>query len=462
MVDYPYATVRQLRAALDAREVGAEELARAAIARIERLDGPINAVVIRDFERALAAARAADQALAAGERAPLLGVPMTVKESFGVAGLPHTWGAEGFRELTAAEDAVAVSRLKSAGAVILGKTNVPPMLADWQSANAIWGRTSNPWDLTRSPGGSSGGSAAALAAGFVPLEFGSDIGGSIRVPAAFCGVFGHKPSYKLVPSRGHGLPGLEGEEAPLAVVGPLARTAEDLTLALDLVAGPDSDMAHAYRLELPPPRRPGLSGMRVLILDRHPAAATDGPILAALHGLGDELARVGATVLRSHPDLPDLTEATNAYLSLLNSVITRGRPDAQPISAHAYLDALDVQHRTRARWAAVFREVDIVLAPVFGSTAFPHTDAPWGERSLTIDGAETPYGAQLAWPSVALFGALPATAFPAGLSPQGLPIGLQAIGPFLEDRTPLAFVAAVERELGRTFQPPPLEALQPA
>ncbi|MFA5601659.1 MAG: amidase family protein, partial [Phenylobacterium sp.] len=152
MVDYPYATVRQLRAALDAREVGAEELARAAIARIERLDGPINAVVIRDFERALAAARAADQALAAGERAPLLGVPMTVKESFGVAGLPHTWGAEGFRELTAAEDAVAVSRLKSAGAVILGKTNVPPMLADWQSANAIWGRTSNPWDLTRSPG----------------------------------------------------------------------------------------------------------------------------------------------------------------------------------------------------------------------------------------------------------------------------------------------------------------------
>ncbi|HEX2562132.1 amidase family protein, partial [Phenylobacterium sp.] len=311
---YPAATVRQLRAALDAREVSAEELAEAAIARIERLDGPINAVVVRDFERARATARAADMALRAGERMPLLGVPMTVKESFGVAGLPHTWGAEWFREMTAAEDAVTVSRLKAAGAVILGKTNVPPMLADWQSNNPIWGRTCNPWDLTRSPGGSSGGSAAALAAGYVPLEFGSDIGGSIRVPAAFCGVFGHKPSYKLVPTRGHGLPGLEGEEAPLAVVGPLARTAEDLALALDIVAGPDVDMAVGYRLALPAPRQTKLSGFRVLILDRHPAAATDGAILSALSGLADELSRAGARVVRGHPDLPDLGAAMEAYL----------------------------------------------------------------------------------------------------------------------------------------------------
>jgi amidase len=462
MVDYPTATVRQLRAALQARDVGAEELAEAAIARIERLDGAINAVVVRDFERARATARAADTAIRAGQQAPLLGVPMTVKESFGLAGLPHTWGAEMFRQTVAVEDAVAVSRLKGAGAVILGKTNVPPMLADWQSVNPIWGRTCNPWDLTRSPGGSSGGSAAALAAGYAPLEFGSDIGGSIRVPAAFCGVFGHKPSYKLVPTRGHGPPGLEGEEVPLAVVGPLARTADDLALALDIVAGPDTDMAGAYHLKLPPPRQTRLDGFRVLILDRHLAAATDAAILSALNGLADELSRAGATVVRSHPDLPDLAGDMSAYLSLLNSVVSRGAPDAQPISAHAYLDALDAQHRARAKWAQVFRDVDVVLAPVFGSPAFPHTDGRWAERSLLIDGAQTPYGAQLAWSSLALFGALPATVFPAGLTADRLPIGLQAIGPFLEDRTPLAFAAAVEGELGRTFQPPPLEALEPA
>ncbi|MFC3078460.1 amidase family protein [Phenylobacterium terrae] len=461
-IDYPAATVRQLRAALDAREVSAEELAQAAIARIERLDGPINAVVVRDFERALATARAADMAIRAGERAPLLGVPMTVKESFGVAGLPHTWGSEMFREVVAVEDAVAVSRLKAAGAVILGKTNVPPMLADWQSTNPLFGRTCNPWDLTRSPGGSSGGSAAALAAGYAPLEFGSDIGGSIRVPAAFCGVFGHKPSYKLVPMRGHGPPALEGEDAPLAVVGPLARTAEDLALALDVVAGPDEDMAIAYRLALPAPRQTRLSGFRVLILDRHPAAATDGAILSALNGLADELARAGARVVRSHPDLPDLGAAMDAYLGLLNSVVSRGRPDAEPISAHAYLDCLDAQNRVRAKWAQVFGDVDVVLAPVFGALAFPHTDLAWGERGLLIDGAKTPYGVQLAWPSVALFGALPATVFPAGLSDTGLPVGLQAIGPFLEDRTSLAFAAAVERELGRGFTAPPLQALEPA
>lgn len=462
MIDYASATVGRIRAALDAGEVTAEGLADAAIARIERLDGPINAVVIRDFERAKAAARAADAAIQAGERAPLLGVPMTVKESFGLAGLPHTWGAEWFRDMTAAQDAVVVMRLKAAGAVILGKTNVPPMLADWQSVNPIWGRTHNPWNLSRSPGGSSGGSAAALAAGYVPLEFGSDIGGSIRVPAAFCGVFGHKPSYKLVPSRGHGLPGLEGEEPPLAVVGPLARSADDLALALDVVAGPDADTAGAWRLALPAARQSRLGGFRVLILDRHPTAATDGAILTALNSLADELARLGARVVRDHPDLPDLADDMSAYLSLLNSVVSRGRPDASPISAHAYLDALDAQHRTRARWAQVFRDVDVVLAPVFGTPAFPHDERPWGERALVIDGVETPYGAQLAWPSLALFGNLPATVFPAGLAPSGLPIGLQAIGPYLEDRTPLAFAAAVERELGRVFRPPPLDALQPA
>src|SRR6185437_5998887 len=203
--------------------------------RIEARDTEINAVVVRDFDRAREAARAADAALARGERRPLLGLPMTVKESNNVAGLPTTWGFEPFKDFRASDDAVAVARLRAAGAVILGKTNIPPFLADWQSNNPVYGRTRNPYDLARSPGGSSGGAAAALAARMIPLEFGSDIGGSIRVPAAFCGVYGHKPSFDLVPLRGHQPPGAEGGSGILlAVVGPLARTARDLSLALDV------------------------------------------------------------------------------------------------------------------------------------------------------------------------------------------------------------------------------------
>ncbi|HEV7383457.1 MAG TPA: amidase family protein, partial [Phenylobacterium sp.] len=265
------ASAADLVAALAARRVSALELADEAIARIEARDGPINAVVVRDFGRAREAARAADAALARGERRPLLGLPMTVKESHNVAGLPTTWGFEPFKDFVAPADSVGVSRLKAAGAVILGKTNVPPWLADYQSSNPIYGRTGNPHDPTRTPGGSSGGSAAALAAGMIPLEFGSDIGGSIRMPAHFCGVYGHKPSYNLVPLRGHSPPYVpDGAGIVLAVVGPLARTAADLGLALDVLAGPDEDEATGYRLALPPPRHARLADYRVLLVDDHP------------------------------------------------------------------------------------------------------------------------------------------------------------------------------------------------
>jgi amidase len=249
------ASATDLVAALAARRIGALELTDEAIARIEARDGPINAVVVRDFDRARDAARAADAALARGERGPLLGLPMTIKESHHVAGLPTTWGFEPFKGFVPPADSVGVSRLKAAGAVILGKTNVPPWLADYQSNNPIYGRTRNPWDLSRTPGGSSGGSAAALAAGMVPLEFGSDIGGSIRMPAHFCGVYGHKPSYGLVPTRGSSPPYVpDGAPVVLVVVGPLARTAADLGLALDVLAGPDVGEATGYRLALPPAR----------------------------------------------------------------------------------------------------------------------------------------------------------------------------------------------------------------
>src|SRR5947209_4112536 len=219
-----YRDARALVAALARREISALELTNAAIARIEALDGKLNAVVVRDFDNARAAAVAADQALAGGERKPLLGIPMTVKEAFNVAGLPTTWGLPSAKGRLVADDALAVQRLKAAGAIILGKTNVPLMLADWQSYNDVYGTTNNPWDVGCTPGGSSGGAAASLAAGFVPLELGSDIGGSLRAPAHFCGVYAHKPTHSVVPLRGHTPPTRPPlpREVDLAVAGPMA------------------------------------------------------------------------------------------------------------------------------------------------------------------------------------------------------------------------------------------------
>jgi amidase len=254
----PYRGATELKKALSDRSVSARELVDAAIARIEALDQKINAVVVRDFERARHEADLADAALAKGERRPLLGLPMTVKEQINIAGLPTTWGHLKYKAWKPTADALAVARLKAAGAIILGKTNTPVDLADRQSYNEVYGTTNNPWDPRRTPGGSSGGSAASLAAGYVPLEFGSDIFGSLRCPAHFCGVFSHKPSLDLVPLRSAGPP--ETRAVPirgdLAVIGPMARSAADLARLLAVTAGPDAEMEGiGYRLALPPPAR---------------------------------------------------------------------------------------------------------------------------------------------------------------------------------------------------------------
>ena len=450
------ASATDLVAALAARRVSALELADAAIARIEVRDTAINAVVVRDFDRARDAARDADAALSRGERRPLLGLPMTVKESHNVQGLPTTWGFEPFKDFRAPEDSVAVGRLRAAGAVILGKTNIPPFLADWQSANPIYGRTNNPYDLTRTPGGSSGGGAAALAAGMVPLEFGSDIGGSIRVPAAFCGVYGHKPSFDLVPARGHQPPNAEGGAGlPLAVVGPLARTAADLTLALDVVAGPDFPLSMAYRLDLPAARQARLADFRVLVVDHHPLAGIDGEIREAIAALAAGLEAKGVKVARRSDLLPDLARSHEVYGQIMGVVMSRNSPEPSKALAHDYMAMQDAQLQVRRQWRALFEHFDVVLAPVRGTVAFPHDAEPDGaRRTVDIDGEPTPYFAQLAWPGMATLANLPATAVPIGRTRAGLPIGAQIIGPFLEDRTTLAFAEILEREFGG-FIPPP-------
>ena len=446
-LDYATSTAGDLAKALAARQVSAAELTDTAIAVIEARDGAVNAVVVRDFDRARDAAKAADAALGRGETGPLLGVPMTVKESHQIAGLPTTWGVPQHKGWTPTRDATGITRLKAAGAIILGKTNVPPMLSDWQSVNPIYGRTNNPLDLGRSPGGSSGGGSAALAAGMVPLEYGSDIGGSIRVPAHFCGVFGHKPTYGLNPITGHYPPTIEqgGMQREFSVVGPLARTASDLELAMGILAGPDGDMAKGYRLDLPSPRHGRLADYRVLVIDTHPLAETDAEVSGPIHRLAEALERAGAKVARSSDLVPDLAAAQGAYLPVLGA--TMGPSE---VTLPIWIQSLTLQAAHRRQWAALFQEFDIVLAPPFITPAFPHDDEPdSSKRTLTVNGKPAPYMGGIVWPGLATFPGLPSTCAPIATTAGGLPTGVQIMGAWLEDRTTMAFAGLVEREIGR-------------
>jgi amidase len=443
--DLARATVSELIAGYKKKSFSAAELTEASIARIEALDGQVNAVVVRDFDRARHDAQAADLAMARGEFKPLTGIPMTVKESFDLRGHPTTWGFTEHIEHRAREDALAVQRVKAAGAIVLGKTNVPPALADWQSSNPIYGRTNNPHDVTRSAGGSSGGSASAIAMGFSALELGSDIGGSVRVPAAFCGVFGHKTSYGVIPMVGHAYGGTVSAPPPLSVIGPLARSAPDLATLLQVVAGPDAE-ASANKLILPMARHGSLKSFRVFVMEQHPAASADSDIRGAIEQLADHLTKEGASVARQSSLLPDQTRSWKTYQALLHTVTTRrsDNPDRPPISAHEWMDRLDEQLRLRRQWADFFRHFDIVICPAFGTPAFPHTDENnWRQRMLMMDGEPSNFGAQLAWASIATVANLPSTAIPLGVNKAGLPLACQAIGPFLEDLTTIAFAGMV-------------------
>jgi amidase len=436
---------------LEVTETGAVETARriargettalaeceAAIARIEERDGPINAVVVRDFDRAREAAKAADAALAAGEAKPLLGVPMTVKESNDVAGLPSSWGLEQFRDNIAEKDSPPVAKLKDAGAIILGKTNVPVMLTDWQAVNPVYGRTNNPHNLDRVPGGSSGGAAAALASGMVPLELGSDIGGSIRVPASYCGVYGLKTSYGIVGLEGHYFPGMDGADIPLSVVGPMARAPEDIAVALDIVS----------QIALPRPRKRKLGECRLLLVTD--AFAADDSVVAAIEDAAKACENAGATVERKSDLLPDLGALHGQYVHMLLTVLAARDPgiDIEMPLLPAWLDMLDAQARAQRQWRTLFEEYDAVLAPVAGTTAFPHDPKGMEGRLLTINGEQVPFGAQFGWIGIATYPGLPAISAPVGEDADGLPIGLQIVGPMHGDHD-VVEIARLIGELG--------------
>ena len=477
-----YGTAVELADALRARKLSALELTDHVIARIEALDPQLNSVVVRDFDRGRDAAKSADAALARGEQKPLTGIPMAIKESFDVVGLPTTWGMPQFKDWKPQEDAVAVARVKNAGGIILGKTNVPFLLGDWQSHNDIYGATNNPWDLGRTPGGSSGGSSAALAAGFGPLSLGSDIGGSLRAPAHYCGIYAHKPTIAVVPMRGHVVPGSVPRENFLSVCGPMTRSAADLALLLDVIAGPDEANAGiGYRLALPAPRHKELKAFRVLVIDDHPLMPTAKSVRTALDRVSQRLVKAGVKVARESPLLPDLAQSARLYMSLLLAALSVRWPadlyeqglataaalksDDRSLAAERSRGAVTryrdwaIADATRIRfqqqWSALFREWDVVLCPPMPTPAFPHDrTAPQSARQIEIDGKPFPYLDQMIWPGVATTPGLPSTAAPIGLSESGLPIGVQIVGPYLEDRTTIMFAELMEREFGGFVLPP--------
>jgi amidase len=480
---WSFKTAVELAAALKAKKVSAVELAQDAIGRIERHDGRINAICVRDFDRALEAARAADAALARGESKPLLGIPVTVKESYNIAGLPTTWGIPEQKNFVPKEDALSVSRVKDAGGVILGKTNVPLGLGDWQSYNDIYGTTHNPFDLARTPGGSSGGSSAALAAGYGALSLGSDIGGSLRVPAFHCGVYAHKPTFALVANRGHVPPGLPAlpSSRDLAVIGPMARGAADLSLLLDVMAGPDPiEDGTAYSLSLPPSRHGAIKDFRILLIDSDPLLPVDKDVRGAIEKLAAGLGKAGVAVSRSSPLLPDFAASSRIYMRLLMSLLGAnfppeiyqgaqagvaqlGRDDDSlraerlrgiTLSHKDWLVADSGRTRLRTQWRELFRNFDAVICPIMPTPAYMQDQSPEQEdRRIKIDGKDYSYPDQLAWPGIATLPGLPATAIPLGLNSQGLPLGVQIVGPYLEDRTPLRLAELIEQEFGG-FIPP--------
>ncbi|MFK8021256.1 MAG: amidase [Pseudomonadales bacterium] len=478
-----YQNACDLISKLEQAEIGALELCDYYIKRIENIDTDINAVVVRDFERARDAALVIDN-LKQADKGPLFGLPLTVKESFNIAGLPTTWGLEAFQNSIAEQDADVVQRYKRAGAVVLGKTNVPEDLADFQSYNAMYGTTNNPWDTKRTPGGSSGGAAAALAAGLTTLETGSDIGGSIRNPAHYCGVYGHKPTWSVVPPLGHGLPGVLA--APdIAVCGPLARSAEDLALAMDIITGPETLRSSGWQLALPRPQKKQLRDYRVAVWMNDEQSAVDGETQAIIENLADVLEKAGATVsFSARPDI-DVKRSHTTYMTLMHSIMgasasknayQKSQLIASQLSAdddspaaliargmsathRAWLQANNYREKLRYQWRDFFLDWDILLCPQMATAAFEHDQNPkLSARTVMVDDQERSYFEQIFWSGLTTTAYLPSTVFPAGRTQAkpapGLPIGIQAVGAEYNDYLTIDFARLVAEQIGGFTIPP--------
>lgn len=471
----------ELARLLRAGKVTASALLEDCLGQYEKHHAALNAVVVTDIPRARKAAAAADRRLRKGTPSgPFDGVPMTAKESFDMVGLPSSWGDPRFRDNIASADAVAIERLEAAGAIIYGKTNVPLMLGDWQSYNAIYGTTNNPWDLTRAPGGSSGGSAVALATGMSALEIGSDIGASIRNPAHYCGVYGHKPTYGVVPYQGHLLPGIV-QPGDITVAGPLARSARDLAAMMRIIAGPAGPEARGYKLVMPQAKQKSLKEFRVAVMMTDEQSEVD---LAVQDLLGKLTQFLGRRVKKlSTTARPAFTtrEAMDVYIALLRSATSRRQSDAEFTANSARVAASDPlddtyltkmlrayvlphrdwlkynerRHQMRLLWEQFFEDWDVMICPAAASAAFPHDHVgERHERKITVNGKRVATTDQLFWAGYSGCFLLPSTVAPMGLTPEGLPAGVQIITRQYGDYSSIRFAELLEKEYGG-FVPPP-------
>lgn len=469
---WQYASAANAANAIQAKQVSSVELTKLMLDRIQKLNPKINAIVTVTADAAMQRAEEADAALAKGQCwGPLHGVPCTIKDSFETAGVRTTAGALSFEDYVPEQDAVSVSRMRTAGMVMIGKTNTPYMAGDWQSYNDLFPTSNNPWNLKLTPGGSTGGGAAATAAGLGYLTLGSDIGGSIRIPSHFCGLFGHKPTFNVVPLHGH-IPSFND----LAVAGPLARSANDLLLALKVLGGPEIENAVAYKWVLPPARKKSIREYKIQYVLEHSMCPVTAEVKKRLLAAVDALRRAGVKIKEGFPATIDVADQFQTYLQLLSPIILEGSPEADlerlrninppadNMVMRAFKEAVDVTHvkwteanarryKARAAWQKYFSGYDAFLMPVAFIPAFPHDHSPiMPQRVLRTPEGPRYYMDQLFWSSFAIMTGLPATVAPVGLTKDGLPVGVQILGPWLEDATPIFVSKALEEEFG--FQVP--------
>jgi len=486
MSDIVFKPVVELARLIREKKLSSAELLDTYIARYERLNPELNAIIATGLEQARKRAEEADQAIATGDNwGPLHGIPMTIKDNIEVAGMPCTAGSKFLENHQPARSATLVDGLLNAGAIIFGKTNLPEFGADFQSYNELHGTTNNPWDITRTPGGSSGGAAAAVAAGLTAADIGNDIGGSIRHPANFCGIYGHKASFGIVPDHGvlPPVPGIfKGDysiEKDIVVNGPMARSPEDLQLLMDLIVGPEPPDRKGWQVKLPAPRKKALRDYKIGLWMDDPVCPVDNEVGDCLQAAVHKLVAAGANIQDKKPDV-SFQESYRVFILLLNAVMGSS---AEPVIFEKWLEkeqglshedkqykSLQIQgaiqrHRDwllvdsqrqllREKWADFFKEFDVLLCPTTCVTSFPHDHTSWYSRTLTVNGREEPYTNVMGWAGLTNVVYLPSTIAPVGLSAGKLPVGIQVVAPYLEDRTSIHF-AQLMGDICGGFTPPP-------
>jgi amidase len=455
MMAIVFSTTKQLAAAIRAGNVSAVEVLEAHLGQIERHNPALNAVVTMNAEQATEQARQADEALARGEVwGPLHGVPFTLKDAHATAGMRTTTGFPPLDHVPQ-EDSTVTARLKAAGGILMGKTNVAVMLGDpAQSDNPIFGRTNNPWNIERTPGGSSGGAAAALAAGMTPFEIGTDLAGSLRIPAHFCGLFGLKPTEQRVPLTGL-IPGLPAPRSVrlMSCIGPMARTVEDLALLYSIIAGPDGQDTEVQPAPVEDPLELKLKDLRVAFAPTFPGFPVAAEIRAAIEELVRQLKPVCAVVEEAALPALDFNQDLSSAGELIGMMIGAFQPEENnsPTTLAQYLAALDRRDQSIIAWEQFFQAWDVLLCPASMTTAFPHCETG---SPLHVDGQEVTYWLVNSHTTLFNYTGHPAVVLPYKLDREGLPLGVQLVGKRWGESFLLGIAKALVVVTGEFRRPP--------